>query len=281
MKVRATCARLLRRVIPHASRPVLRALYNRLTWRLYAGDRVSCNCCEGNFRRFRIHVGREGHRSLMCPRCGSLGRHRVDWLFLTEQTNALKRGHRLLHIAPEVCLESPIRRLTHIDYLSADYDSKLAMEHVDATAMHYQSESFDAVICNHVLVVIEDDEAAMAELHRVLKPGGWALLQATVDTARERTIERARPATGARYEEFVLRQYGRDYVAQLEHVGFSVIVSEFVPALPAAVQERFGLDPGETIFFCRKPTRAGAACEEASDTRAGQARAESREAARS
>jgi SAM-dependent methyltransferase len=230
----------------------------------------------------------------MCPRCGSLGRHRVDWLFLTEQTDALKRAHRLLHIAPEVCLESPIRRLAHIDYLSADYDSKLAMEHVDATAMHYESESFDAVICNHVLVVIENDEAAMAELHRVLKPGGWALLQATVDTARDRTSERARPATGARYEEFVLRQYGRDYVARLEQVGFSVIVSEFVRALPAAVQERFGLDPGETIFFCRKPADAGAVFEEASGARPKQecaqparpamlaaARGESRKATRS
>jgi SAM-dependent methyltransferase len=281
LKVRVTSARLLRRVIPHASRPTLRAFYNRLTWRLYTGNRVSCNCCQGNFRRFRIHVGREGHRSLMCPRCGSLGRHRVDWLFLTEHTDALKRAHRLLHIAPEVCLESPIRRLAQIDYRSADYDSKLAMEHVDATAMHYESESFDAVICNHVLVVIEDDKAAMVELHRVLKPGGWALLQATVDTARERAIERARPARGARYEEFVLRQYGRDYVAQLEQVGFSVTVSEFVRALPVAVQERFGLDPGETIFFCRKPADAGAAFEEASDVRPREARAESETAARS
>jgi SAM-dependent methyltransferase len=193
----------------------------------------------------------------MCPRCGSLGRHRVDWLYL-QQADVLKRTNRLLHIAPEVCLELPLRRLANIDYRSADYDSKLAMEHVDATAMHYEDESFDAVVCNHVLVVIEEDEAAIKELHRVLKPGGWALVQSAVDTGRGRTIERERPTEGARYEESVLRVYGRDYAAKLEQVGFSVTVSDFVQELPNTVRERFGLDSEETIFFCRKPARVGA-----------------------
>lgn len=256
--MRRRTGQLLRRAIPHASRPALRAWYNRLTWRWYSGSRVSCNCCGGDFRRFRTHVGREGHRSLMCPRCGSLGRHRVDWLYLTEQTDVLERTNRLLHIAPEVCLELPLRRLANIDYLSADYDSKLAMEHVDATAMHYEDESFDAVICNHVLAVIEQDEAAMKELHRVIKPGGWGLIQSSVDTGRGRTVERERRTGAGRYEEFVLRQYGHDYAAKLEQVGFSVTVSDFVGELPTTVRERFGLDTRETVFFCRKPARAGA-----------------------
>lgn len=269
---------LLRRMIPHATRPALRAYYNRLTWPLYKGNRVSCNCCGHNFRRFRTHTGRAGHRSLMCPRCGSLGRHRVDWLFLTQQTDVLKRTSRLLHIAPEVCLEAPLRQLAHVDYLSADYDSKLAMEHVDATAMHYPSESFDAVICNHVLVVIEDDAAAIRELHRVLKPEGWALIQSAVDTSRDSTVEVERPTGGSRYEEFFLRRYGRDYAAKLEQAGFSVTVSDFVRELPTTVQQRFGLDPQETIFFCRKPARWAAPGEadvdERSHTRPGKARAE-------
>src|SRR5579859_7276562 len=100
---------LLRRIVPHARRAELRSLYNGATWWFYAGRNVTCNCCGGQFRRFR-HYSREGHEALMCPRCGSLGRHRVDWLYLTERTDALRQPLRVLHVAPEVCLEAPLRR---------------------------------------------------------------------------------------------------------------------------------------------------------------------------
>jgi SAM-dependent methyltransferase len=256
--------RVLRRLVPHAKRPTVRAQYNRATWWLYAGTKVRCNCCETRFRRFRVYVGDDGHRAQMCPRCGSLGRHRVDWLYLTTRTDALSGPVNLLHIAPEVCLENTLRALPNVNYLSADYDSTLAMDQVDVTNIHYEDNRFDGVICNHVLSVVDDDRRAMSELQRVVKPDGWALVQSSVDRSRE-TLERgdAAPPSGSspgdpdRYEEVMMRAYGRDYETRLAEAGFLVTVSDFAKELSPEVQRELGLDLDETIFFCRKPAGPG------------------------
>ena len=244
--------------MPHGRRGQLRAQVSRATWRLYAGSNVSCNCCGGKFRRFRVYVSDGGHRSLTCPRCNALGRHRVDWLYLTDHTDMLRRPARLLHVAPEVCLEAPLRRMAHVDYLSADYDSTLAMEKLDVRSIHHADESFDAVICNHVLQLVDNDRAAMSELCRIVKRGGWALIQSSVDEQREDTIEKSladrTDTDSGRYEEVFQRIYGRaDYIRRLEQAGFTVTISDFAGKLQPAVQDRLGLDPDEIIYFCRKP----------------------------
>ena len=246
-------------MVPHSHRHQLRARVNRLTWPLYAGTKVSCNCCGGRFRCFRVYIGDHGHRSLMCPRCGSLGRHRVDWVYLTTQTDALKRPTRLLHVAPEICLEEPLRRLPGIDYLSADYDSTLAMDQVDVADIKYADESFDAVICNHVLQFVADDRRALREINRVIAPGGWALLQSGVDTTREETADAHGPTPTERYEEIWMRKYGRDFEQRLQEAGFDVTGPDFTRNEPPERQRQLGLDPDETIYFCRKLLADGTA----------------------
>ena len=42
----------------------------------------------------------------------------------------------------------------------------------DASALPYRAELFDAVICVDVLEHLDDDGAALADIYRVLKPGG-------------------------------------------------------------------------------------------------------------
>jgi SAM-dependent methyltransferase len=252
---------LLRGLVPHAHRAHLRALSNRLSWRFWAGDQVRCNCCDTRFRRFRLYVGDDGHRALACPRCGALGRHRVDWLFLGRETDLLARGGRLLHIAPEVCLAAPLRALEGVDYLSGDYDSSLAMEHLDVTAIAHPDGAFDAIVCNHVLQLVEDDRAALRELFRVLAPGGWALLQSAVDERREQTVEERQPAAerarGRRYREVFMRLYGRDYATRLREAGFELIVSRFARELPEEERRGLGLDEDETIYLARRPLASG------------------------
>jgi SAM-dependent methyltransferase len=255
---RLAARRLLHGLFPHDRKAHLRRLYNLATWWIYSGRGVSCNCCGGQFRRFRAWTGPDGHRALMCPRCGSLGRLRVDWLYLTEHTDLLERRQRLLHIAPEVALQIPLRRVPGLQYLSADYDSKLAMEQMDVTDISYPDESFDAIICNHVLQHVDDDEKAIGELFRVLTPGGWALMQSDVNPSLAQTLETAdRSGDGnpmlARSDDVHLRYYGRDYVARLERAGFRVTVSDFARTRPLEEQRQLGLEPEETIYFCRKP----------------------------
>lgn len=249
---------ILRRVIPHARRSQLRAQISQATWWLYAGSSVRCNCCGGTFRRFRVYRSDGGHRSLSCPRCNALGRHRVDWLYLTDHTDLLRTPTRLLHIAPEVCLEKPLRGMSNVDYLSADYDSALAMDKVDVRQIQYGDETFDAVICNHVLQLVDDDRVAMRELCRILRSGGWALIQSSVDEQRDNTVERSATTQdgngSGRYEEVFQRSYGRgDYLRRLEQAGFTVTVSDFASQLQPAVARQLGLDLEEVVYLCRKP----------------------------
>ena len=70
--------------------------------------------------------------------------------------------------------------MANLDYISADLESHLAVVKVDITNILYEDNSFDVILCSHVLEHVIDDQKAMRELFRVLKPGGWAILQVPI-----------------------------------------------------------------------------------------------------
>jgi SAM-dependent methyltransferase len=110
----------------------------------------------------------------VCPACGSLERHRLLWLYLRRRGDFFARGLRVLHFAPEPCLESRLRG--KLDYVSADLEPGTADVVADIAALPFEQASFDRVLCIHVLEHVRDDAAALRELRRVLAPGGEALI---------------------------------------------------------------------------------------------------------
>jgi SAM-dependent methyltransferase len=120
--------------------------------------------------------------------------------------------------------------------------------------MPFPDEDFDAVIAYHVLEHVPDDRSAMQELLRVLKPGGWAILQVPIDDEREVTFQPPTESAQQRLELFGqedhVRIYGRDYAARLRSAGFSVTVDDFVLSQDV---DRHGLMPSEMIYFCVRP----------------------------
>jgi SAM-dependent methyltransferase len=225
----------------------------------YVGRRVRCPCCGRSFRRF-VPIPRTHEPDLECPGCGSYSRHRQLWLFLTERLDVLSAPLALLHVAPDTFFSRRLERARNLRYLSVDLEAPHAMERMDVTALALEDDSFDAVVCSHVLEHVSDDRRALRELHRVLKPGGWAVIQAPVnawlDTTREDPSvhdpgERAR-RFGA---EDHVRLYGRDYAERLEAAGFAVRVIPFASELDPARAARFGLLPTEDIHLCRKSRR--------------------------
>jgi SAM-dependent methyltransferase len=46
----------------------------------------------------------------------------------------------------------------------------------DLERLPFEDASFDRVLCVHVLEHVRDDAAALLELHRILRPGGEALI---------------------------------------------------------------------------------------------------------
>ena len=230
--------------------------FMRLQALQYKGSRFECVCCGARLSRFLFYAKQSIPANLQCPRCRLLSRHRLLWLFLQQKTNFFTQQLRVMHVAPEAMLQLAFKRLPNLDYLSVDLSSPLAMIKVDITNMQLQDETFDVVLCNHVLEHIPDDRRAMREIYRVLKPSGWAVLQ--VPILRQKTFEDMLIIEPKEKEKYFglsdhVRIYGLDYDDRLREAGFEVLVDNFVQSLGTEKIERFGLDPNEKIHFCRKP----------------------------
>ena len=152
-------------------------------------------------------------------------------------------------------LQRRLRQLANLKYTTADLQSPLADEHADICDIPHPDASFDVVLCNHVLEHIPDDLRAMRELRRVLRPGGWAILQVPIDPKLERTFEdpsittpQAREAAYGRHDH--VRQYGRDYADRLRRAGFHVDVVRYFDGLDAETVRERCLRPEEDIHHC-------------------------------
>jgi len=165
-----------------------------------------------------------------CPECGAADRERLSALYIDEvvQAPGFVRG-KLLHFAPEAPLTAKLRRLQAFDVRTADMSMAGVDDRVDITAMRcYADRSFDAFICSHVLEHVSDDAAALRELHRILKPGGWGILMVPLMTHFEESIEDPRATTeSGRWRLFGqgdhVRLYAKaDFLRRLARAGFGV-----------------------------------------------------------
>jgi predicted SAM-dependent methyltransferase len=237
---------VLHRLVPDHLRPRLTELYRPLRYR---GSGVLCPVCEHEFRRFMDH---RGQPSVRCPMCGSMERHRLLWMWLRADSDFFTAPRRMLHFAPEYGVRKRLRRQANLDYRTADLQSRLAKEHFDITDIPLPDDSFDTIFCNHVLEHVPDDERAMAELHRILCPGGWAVLMTPVGRDVERTIEEdiADPAERlACYgQEDHVRLYGHDFYERLARAGFDVDVIDYDAELSDADIERHRLRRRHQVF---------------------------------
>lgn len=98
----------------------------------YSGSRFYCPCCQGSVRAF-LPFGVVPRNHARCPGCGSLERHRLLWLYLTNRTTLFVGNAKLLHFAPEAFISDAFKSMANLDYVSADLESPLAMLKMDIT----------------------------------------------------------------------------------------------------------------------------------------------------
>jgi hypothetical protein len=246
--------------MPFNSKGVKRFLI-RLKYRIkgvpYYGRNRFCPVCSRWSRKFP-DFGVIRRRDALCPHCMALERHRMLCLFLRKHTFLFDgRPKKLLHIAPEFCLEPLLRKAAGRGYLSADLDESRAMVCMDITGIDFPDASFDVIFCNHVLEHVDDDRKAMRELYRVLKKNGWAILM--VPVTAEKTIEDPSVVTPEERlrvfgQEDHVRRYGPDFAQRLTDAGFEVMTAgaEYL-ASPDEIL-RMGLAGcSDIIFRCVKP----------------------------
>jgi SAM-dependent methyltransferase len=146
--------------------------------------------------------------------------------------------------------------MKHLEYVSADIASPLADVWMDLTRAPWRDASFDVIFCNHVLEHIPDDRAAMAELVRILRPGGWAVLLAPYWPEKE-TIEDPSASPEERLRRFMqvdhVRLYGSDYPVRLNEAGFDVESEVYADRVGPTLASRYGLQVGEVLVVGRKP----------------------------
>jgi SAM-dependent methyltransferase len=223
----------------------------------YKGNAVECPVCHSQFSRFMPYGRTNPRNNALCPNCLALERHRLMWMYLQKKTNFFKDSLKVLHVAPEHCFIDRFQAMKNLDYITADIESPLAQVKMDIHAIPFEANTFDVAFCNHVMEHVDNDIQAMGELHRVLKPKGWAIIQSPMDIDRTITLEDPSITSEADREKYYwqkdhVRLYGMDYKARLEKAGFLVKADSFVQELDKQLVERYALPAGEIIYFCRK-----------------------------
>ena len=215
---------------------------------------VECPFCKWQGKNF-LSYGVKKRKNAQCPKCGSLERHRLYYLYLK---NIIPKNKKIkvLHFAPEKILSNLFKSFNNIEYLSADLNPKKAMIKQDITKITLKDNTFDIIFCSHVLEHIEDDIKAMKEIYRVLNLEGFAILQVPIEEDRNETYENSsltteRERLKAFGQKDHVRIYGKDYKKRLEKAGFKVKIENFFNTLDPQVIKKFGLVE-ENIYFCTK-----------------------------
>ncbi|CAM3459733.1 Demethylmenaquinone methyltransferase [Flavobacterium longum] len=210
-----------------------------------------------SFRSFLPYGYGKQRNNVLSPSTLSLERHRLLWLYLQSETDFFTAPHKVLHFAPEQAFYKRFRQMKNLDYTTTDLFSPLADVKADICNLPFPDNTYDVILCNHVLEHIPDDNKAMQELYRVLKPGGMGIFQIPQDLKRAETFDddsitdpKQRAEIFGQYDH--VRVYGRDYFDKLRAVGFTVVEEDYTEKLAPELVEKYCLVPGEIIPVCFK-----------------------------
>jgi SAM-dependent methyltransferase len=221
------------------------------------GNNVECPVCKATFRKFLPYGYEQVRDNALCPKCLSLERHRLVWIYLHECTSFFESPLKVLHIAPEQCFEERFKNLGNLEYITADLESPLADYKCDVQNLPFGKNEFDIVICNHVLEHVDDDKRAMSEILRVMKPGARAILLVPMDFNRKDTYEnpsvqsaKERKLHFGQYDH--QRLYGLDFPERLKNIGFKIPEKNYLDEIPDEKKIRFGLPKVELMYGYKK-----------------------------
>ena len=182
-----------------------------------------CNLCKCESPNF-LHTSNENRIlfNSICPNCSSRKRRRgLNELYkniLTEFDSP-----KILHFAPEPVF---YKLFQNIDY---------------------ESDSFDLILCNHVLEHVPNDYKALKELYRILKHSGIAIITVPGNWCIEKIIEYDYPDGNGHY-----RDYGLNFISVLDNI-FTAIECIDLYKYNDIYHLALGLTPQHDLaFLCRK-----------------------------
>lgn len=238
---------------------------------LHKGDKYICPFCNFKSKDLAL-IGRNvpilqdkeiigaGKRLGGCYNCGATDRERLVYLFLIKEMDIYKNYNNILHIAPEKNISKKLLNHNFKQYICGDlfanfYRYPKYVQKINLLNIPFEEETFDLIICNHVLEHISDEYSALTEIKRVLKTNGKAILQVPISKNTFKTYENELIKTPKEREKHFgqfdhVRIYGQDYLERLANIGFQVdrinISSKY---------KSFGLNMEEDVFLVTKITQ--------------------------
>lgn len=270
----------IKKYIPKPLRKILSMAYNKmfcfknravnkLDGVFYPNEmKYYCPCCESRLKD-HISLGFEKHgnvydperykgidQNVICPVCYSLPRHRILAAWLDEHKSEF--SGKILYFAVEPGIVRWMKR-NKVDFSSADLYNEADLK-LDIENTEQPDESWDWVICNHVLEHVYNYRKALEEMYRILKPGGTLICSFPILENQETLIEETEHTEENKtkrlklYGQFDhLRIFGRDSEELLRSIGFEVtkidgnkMPEEIYPVIgPADYDVNY-------LFLCRK-----------------------------
>lgn len=263
-----TCPEFLLKPLAAVIR-ILRRHYDCIYMVLFPQAIKKCPCCGARARRFNsgnfISKSKQFNPSryegilqeVICPVCMSLPRHRIlaSW---GDAHLQLFKNAKILYFAPEKGIQLWMER-NSISYVSADLCRKDADLQLNIQKTGLPDESYDLVICNHILEHVDDFRDALREVFRILTHNGAFICSFPMDP----TVELLDEDSSVQTAEERLQRYGQvDHKRVfgmkadqfLTEAGFNVEIirgddypEEILPVVGPANYD------ANILFCCRKP----------------------------
>lgn len=228
----------------------------------HSGSKLECPICgyqAKNFLSGGLHTKRKNAK---CPKCGSVERQRILWKYISEKSELKDKPHlNILHFAPEESLAKKLKQYFK-NYKTSDFGTNKSDFNFDLMAVNCQDNTWDCVICFHVLEHVENDIRGMKEIYRILKQGGQAFIQIPIwpseshPTYENPLITDSRDRKINYGQEDHLRIYGLDVADRLKSAGFNVSPIRYKEVFSSEEINRFGLENSsgisEVFFICEK-----------------------------
>ncbi len=265
----------IKKYIPFTVGRKLRGLWQKTQSVYYKGNNLYCPFCGNSFRKMLpggsnlpviaekeiIAAGRRNN--CVCPRCYSTDRDRLIYLYIKYKTNFLKKHIKLLHVSPSGAVRAWLSSQPNIDYNTGTkhhegfYYSK-NIPYIDITKIDCEDQTFDLILCNHVLEHIKEDKKAISELYRIIKPEGQAILQVPISKKLKNTYEDPDITSPSDREKYFgqfdhVRIYGQDYTSRLEIAGFKVnILNPLKNNWNVENLDKFAINYNEDLYIALK-----------------------------
>jgi SAM-dependent methyltransferase len=255
-------------------RNLLQLMYRsrlRFQYRKYKGKGFTCNCCHQQYEQFAPRYAGEADspalakhqviagygENVYCPHCLSTSRERL--LIALFSTRIPVAGKHILHLSPEPNIFRFLTKqanVTTADLLPGFYKSiDPNIQFADATRLPFANNTFNMVIGNHIMEHIPNDVLAMREIHRVLQPGGIAILQAPFSetipqTLEEPGIQDPQKQSALFGQKDHVRIYAlSDYLHRLQQAGFTVT---YQPYESLSDMYKYAIQPQEGFIYITK-----------------------------